>query len=347
MKLLNLLAAGAMLLGGTAASLACSRVVYLGDNNDIILIGRTLDWKTPIPTNIYVYPAGIEKSSMPAGNCFHWTSRYAAVYAVSYDGGVTEGMNEAGLSMNGLFCRDSEFPLSTASNDSLPVMSNAMLVAYFLDNFSTVAEVDEWLHANPFVINGKTFDNGTVSLIHWGLTDRTGDSLVIEFIGGQLKTYRSRDYTVLTNDPQFPDQLAICAYWTKKGGTHTLPGTVSSPDRFSRASFFINHVPKNSDYTTALASISSIMGTVSVPFGYEITGEPNVSSTQWRTISDITGNKYYFRFADSTGDMWVDLNHLLLTPGAPILKLDTTNRHNLTGCINDKLTVTDGFTPMW
>ncbi len=37
---------------------ACSRVVYHGDNG-LMIVGRSLDWKTPIPTNIYVYPRGM------------------------------------------------------------------------------------------------------------------------------------------------------------------------------------------------------------------------------------------------------------------------------------------------
>lgn len=330
-----------------ATGFACSRVVYLGEKNTI-MVGRTLDWRTPIPTNIYVYPQGIHKTSMPSGKCLEWTSIYGSVLAVSYDGGVTEGMNEAGLAMNGLFCKGSVYPTESPAGEDLPVVSLAMLVSYFLDNFATVDEVDTWLQANPFIINGKTFDGGTVSLLHWAVTDRSGATLVMEYDGGHLNIYRGReDLTVLTNDPQLPAMRAINEYWQKKGGVHTLPGTVSSPDRFVRASFFINHVPKNVDYDAAFAAVSSIMGTVSVPFGYEIEGEPNVSSTQWTTISDLTGGKYYLHFADSTGYMWVDMGRLRFNVGAPILKLDTSSHFDLTGCINGKLVETQGFTPMW
>ena len=39
---------------------ACTRIIYQGNDN-LIIIGRSLDWKTPIPTNIYVYPRGLEQ----------------------------------------------------------------------------------------------------------------------------------------------------------------------------------------------------------------------------------------------------------------------------------------------
>ena len=159
-------------------SQACSRVVYLGDK-DIVMVGRTLDWKTPIPTNIYVYPRGVDKTSMPTEPCLSWRSKYASVLAVGYDGGVTEGMNDQGLVMNGLFCKGTIYREAVGGN--MPVVSLAMIVSYFLDNFATVDEVDTWLQENKFGIFGKTFDGGTVSALHWALTDASGTTLLMEF----------------------------------------------------------------------------------------------------------------------------------------------------------------------
>ena len=81
MKHLKFIIASVMLLAAGAAALACSRVVYLGDNG-IVLAGRTLDWRTPIPTNVYVYPKGIAKESMPSGPRLEWVSKYGSVLAV-------------------------------------------------------------------------------------------------------------------------------------------------------------------------------------------------------------------------------------------------------------------------
>ncbi len=346
MKILKFIAAAALLLGFCRFTAdACSRVVYLGEKG-YVLVGRTLDWRTPIPTNIYVYPQGIAKESMPSGKRLQWTSKYGSEIAVGYDGGVTEGMNEAGLVMNGLFCKGTIYKEAIEGSDT-PVVSLAMLVSYFLDNFATVEEASEWLSQNGFGVYGKTFDGGTVSTLHWALTDRSGETLVFEYTDGKLNTYRGKDLQVLTNDPPLPQMQAIEAYWEKIGGSNMMPGTVRSADRFVRASFFIHHVPDSFDYPEARAALSGIMGTVSVPLGYELSGEPNVSSTQWRSIADATGGKYYFKFATSTGDFWVDLGRLRLNPGAPILKLDTAKHPGLTGCANDKLEKTKGFTPMW
>ena len=66
MKNLKALLCVLLLLGAAVPALACSRVVYKGDKG-IVLVGRTLDWRTPIPTNLYVYPAGMQKESMNSG----------------------------------------------------------------------------------------------------------------------------------------------------------------------------------------------------------------------------------------------------------------------------------------
>ncbi len=346
MKALKIIAAAAVALCSYSAAEACSRVVYLGDK-DIVLVGRTLDWRTPIPTNLYVYPQGVARQSMPSGPRLQWTSKYASVVTVGYDGGVTEGMNEAGLVMNGLFCKGTIYREAVQGDSKTPVMSLSMLISYFLDNFRTVDEAARWLDSNEFAIYGQTFDGGTVSTLHWAMTDTSGETLVMEYQDGKMYTHRGRQYQVLTNDPPMPQMQAINDYWKTVGGVNMLPGTVRSSDRFVRASFFIDHVPTDFDNTEALGCIRSIMGTLSVPLGYELPGEPNVSSTQWRSVADATGGKYYFYITYSPGDLWVDLGRLQLHPGAPILKFDSAKHPGFIGCANDVLEKSAGFTPMW
>lgn len=332
------------LLIGCGKAISCSRVVFLGQDN-LTLVGRTLDWRTPIPTNLYVFPQGVEKQGMPSGNTFKWKSQYGSVVAVSYDGGVTEGINEKGLVMNALFCKGSIY--RTAINDEIRSMSLAVLVSYFLDNFATTDEVFQWLNKNDFAIYGQTFDGGTVSALHWAVTDRSGKTLVMEFQDGKLNLYMSEDYRVLTNDPPFPQMTAINDYWKQVGGNNTLPGTVRSSDRFARASFFIEHVPTQVDYKQAAAQVLSVLGNVSVPLGYELEDAPNLSSTQWRSVADAKNLIYYFGFTNQFSVFNIELGNLNLKEGAPVLKIDTSKHTDLHGCINDILVPSAPFTPMW
>lgn len=317
----------------------------------MIIIGRSLDWKTPIPTNVYVYPQGVVKASSNLPNRINWTSKYGSVLAVSYDGGVTEGMNEKGLVINGLFCKGTVYNNPAVTEDRRPEMSLAVFVSWMLDLNATTAEVVNSLRTVPFKISGATFDGGTVSALHWGITDAEGNTAVLEFDHGEIKIYDKQnsnsDMKVLTNDPTYPKMLAINEYWKGIGGANMLPGTVKSPDRFVRADYFINHVKPTADPDLGVAITRSVLVNVSVPYTYTVETEPNVSSTQWRSFSDIKNKRYYFDIVTNFGLYYIDLNKLSLNPGAPVLKLDTSKYKDFAGCINEKLEISKPFNPMF
>jgi choloylglycine hydrolase len=167
----------------------------------------------------------------------------------------------------------------------------------------------------------------------------------MEYDNGKLNTYISDSLKVLTNDPQLPQMQAIEKYWDGVGGNNMLPGTVRSADRFVRASYFVNHVPQIGDEQLAFAELNSIINNVAVPFGYEVAGMPNLSSTQWRSISDIKRRIYYFSFAESKGYFWIDLNNI--SDNEHILKLDTSQSLNVLGDVSSTLQISTGFKPMW
>lgn len=331
---------------------ACTRVLYAGDSTAVAserlrIVGRSLDWKTPIPTNIYVYPRGMEKVGSDTPDAVKWTSKYGAVYAVGYDGGVTEGMNEMGLVINGLFCKGTVY--SNAETEGRPSMSLAVFIAWLLDTNATTPEVVEVLRRHEFSISGATFDGGTVSTLHWGVTDAEGRSAIFEFEHGDINIYQGVDdeMPVMTNDPNFPQMTAIDNYWIKVGGVNMLPGTVKSPDRFVRAHYFDTHVAKTDDPDLGLAICRSVLMNVSVPYHYTVETEPNVSSTQWRSFSDIRSRRYYFDIVTNLGVYYVDLNECDLRPGAPVMKLDTDKSAGYLGDATRHLHRSAPFTPMY
>ena len=342
------LAAAAVVLGAAvmapAESGACSRVLYKGLDG-VNVVGRSLDWKTPIPTNLYVYPRGIAKKGSDQPGAVEWTSKYGAVYAVGYDGGITEGMNEMGLAINGLFCKGTVY--NNAETEGRAPMSMAMFVGWLLDMNATTDEVVKVLERHEFTIGGATFDGGTVSALHWGVTDASGKSVIFEFDHGDIKIYDMGDYRAMTNDPNWPAMTAIIDYWEKIGGKNMLPGTVTSPSRCVRANYFAHHVEQTADAALAVSITRSIVADASVPYTYMIEGEPNLSSTQWRSYSDLKNRRYYFDIVTNPGYYYVDLLKLDLYAGAPVLKLDTSKSSNLVGCVNSHLQKSVPFTPMY
>ncbi|MDE6325862.1 MAG: linear amide C-N hydrolase [Duncaniella sp.] len=333
----------ATLLGAESA-MSCSRILYVG-NDSLRIVGRSLDWKTPIPTNIYVYPRGITKKSHNIPGAFEWTSRYGAIYAVGYDGGITEGMNEKGLVINGLFCKGTVY--NNAETSSLPPMSLSVFIGWLLDLNATTPEVVKVLRQHNFNISGETFDGGTVSTLHWGVTDAQGRCAIFEFDHGNINIYEGIDMRAMTNDPPYPQITAINNYWDKIGGAHMLPGTVSSPDRFVRGDFFDRHVAKTGDADLGVSIIRSILMNLSVPYTYLIEGEPNVSSTQWRSFANLRDLRYYFDIVTHPGLFYIDLNKCDLRPGAPIMKIDNEKSADYIGDATDRLEKSKPFTPMY
>lgn len=323
---------------------ACTRVIYHGSDSTFV-IGRSLDWKTPIPTNLYVYPAGMKKMGSNLPGAITWTSKYGAVYAVGYDAGITEGMNEKGLVVNGLFCKGTVYDNEDTRN--LPPMSLAMFVGWILDLCSTTDEAVAMLEKHDFSLSGATFDGGTVSALHWGITDASGKSAILEFDHGDVKIYDPGDIWAMTNDPQWPDMKAIVAYWEKIGGRNMLPGTVSSPDRCVRANYFAHHVEAVSDPDLAVSICRSVLVPSCVPYTYLIQGEPNVSSTQWRSFAEIKNCRYYFDIVTNPGYYYIDLKKCNLHKGAHVMKLDTTKEKNLVGEANHALKKAAPFTPSY
>ncbi len=343
-KILSVAAAalGLAALAPAPQAEACSRVLYQG-NDSLYVVGRSLDWKTPIPTNLYVYPRGMQKVGSAKPGAVTWTSKYGAVYAVSYDAGITEGMNEKGLVVNGLFCKGTVF--GNAETKGRAPISLSMFVGWLLDTCETTDEVVAILKEHNFDLSGSDFDNGTTTALHWGVTDATGHSVIFEFDNGNINVYEMGDYLAMTNDPNWPAMTAIIDYWNKIGGQHMLPGTVTSPDRAVRANFFAHHVEKTGDTDLAVAICRSIVENASVPYTYLIEGEPNLSSTQWRSFADTRDKRYYFDLVVNPGLYYVDLSEFDLRPGKPVYKLVTSKTSDLVGNAHKRFEKSEPFTP--
>ncbi|WP_300731249.1 linear amide C-N hydrolase [Pseudomonas sp.] len=299
---------------------ACTRLVYLGDDQHVIT-ARSMDWKSDVATNLWVFPKGMERNGEVGPTSIKWTSKYGSVIASGYDISTTDGVNDAGLSANLLWLVESEYP--TYSKDK-PGLSIAAWAQYVLDNFATVAEAVEVLKTEPFnVVTAQVPGESRLATLHLSMSDASGDSAIIEYIDGKQVIHHSRAYQVMTNSPAFEAQLAMNAYWQSVGGTVMLPGTNRSADRFARASFYVNAVPQNQDDRLSLASVFSVIRNVSVPYGISTPGEPNISSTRWRSVIDHKNSLYFFESAVTPNTFWVDLKKLDLSKATgQVKKLD-------------------------
>ena len=307
---------------------ACTRAVYLGQD-DTVITGRSMDWVEDIKTNLWVFPRGMKRDGSAGPNSPKWVSKYGSVIASGYDVGTADGMNEKGLVANVLYLAESDY----GKLDGKPPLSIAVWAQYVLDNFATVAEAVDALRKQPFRVIAPKLPNGSGAQLHLSLSDANGDSAIFEYLAGKLVIHHGKQYQVMTNSPSFDKQLALNAYWESIGGLTFLPGTNRAADRFARASFLINVIPKtvDPDYIKAVPagtyahqavlSVLSVMRSVSVPLGIKTPGQPNIASTVWRTVADQKDKVYFFDSATSPNIFWVPLSELDLKEGAPVKRL--------------------------
>lgn len=312
---------------------ACTRALYTGSENTVIT-GRTLDWNEDMQSDLWLFPRGMERNGSAGPQSMKWTSRYGSVIVSGYNAGTADGMNEKGLVANVLYLAESEYGAVVPNKPTLSITAWAQ---YVLDLFATVDETVTALRQEPFQVIAPMLPNGRRAQLHLSISDPSGDSAIFEYIDGKLVIHHGKQYQVMTNSPTYDQQLALNTYWQSIGGQTFLPGTSRAADRFARAAFFltavptaasqaiISAVPKQTFANQAVASVTSIMRSVSVPLGITTPDQPNIASTLWRTVADQKNKVYYFDSATSPNTFWVPLADLDFKAGSPVKKLNTAN----------------------
>lgn len=305
----------------------CTRILYQGQNEHV-LTARSMDWKTDLPTNLWLLPRGGERHGNCGPHSITWPVRYGSVVATAYDMCSTDGLNEAGLMANMLWLAESQYP-STLSGK--PKLTIAAWAQFLLDQYATVAQAVQALEQEPFdLLTREVPGEERLTTLHLSLSDSSGDSAIVEYIAGKQVIHHDRSFQVMTNSPTFDEQLALNKYWASIGGTVMLPGTNRAADRFARASFYINAIEQPTDADMAVASVLSVIRNVSVPRGLSTPDQPNISSTRWRTVADHTGMRYFFESTASPNIFWVDLRKVDFSSAAGARRLELgANERNI------------------
>lgn len=326
------LAGGAALVPGlsfiaTRKAQACTRVLWNGEGNPVI-VGRTMDWPESTQPKLYVLPAGMARDggklggvAMVRDNPLAWTAKYGSLVAAAYDLGAVDGVNEKGLGGHLLYLNSTDYG---ARDKARPGLQAGLWLQYALDNAASVSEALALLAPVQIVMIEAS---GHKASVHLALEDASGDSAIIEYIEGRAVVHHGRQYTVMTNDPPYDQQLALLrkmdeahAFTPASRETH-LPGNMNPVDRFQRAAFFSRFLPQAQNTRQAIAAMFSIMANVSVPFGapYKDFGTYN---TEYRSVMDLTDLVYYFQLTTVPSVSWTKLATLDFKPGAPALSLD-------------------------
>lgn len=273
--------------------------------------GRNIDWPIDNPIRMSLYPRGMVRTAiplLPGDQPLSWVSQYGNITLGLYFIGAyihLDGMNEHGLSVGMLMMTDAVYP----PPDSRPYLNDDRWPQYYLDNCRTVAEAVALAPGlRVFCLVGG----------HLVLHDPSGDSAVMEYVDGELKIYCSPEYNgVLTNDPDYEEQLANLANYDGFGGDLPLPGGVESTSRFVRASWYLQTLPAPRSREEAIGSTLAIIQNAAKPLF-----DREQSCTLSTSIRDHTAKRYYWRSFCQPNLRYVDLAAVDFSPGNPVRVLD-------------------------
>jgi choloylglycine hydrolase len=298
-------AAVAASVGFGSSAKACSLILW-NDNGQAVVAARTMDLYVSDEPRLVYLPRGIARRGVAEGNAAQWTSKFASAVMTGFDAGATDGMNEAGLSAHLLYLHGAEH----APPNSLPVLSNLQWAQYILDNYATVAEALDGLNAVQ-VVSSKA--HGREWPLHLAIEDASGDSAVLEYVGGKLVVHHGKDVNVMTNEPTLDEQLTNLKRYKLFGGSLSMPGDVDPASRFVRAASYLKTLPKPANTSEAVSHLAGVARNIAVPFGaHDTSGSDSTDTwpTRWGTVADHTHKVYYVMPANSPAVFWVEFGRL-------------------------------------
>lgn len=305
---------------------ACTRIFHV--NNQTALVARNMDWLEHIPAQFRIYPRGIEHSGKVIhGQALKWISKYGSMVVTSYeDAIVSEGINEAGLSVHLLSLSESDYG---QRQSNVPGVSLSMWAQYYLDQFGSVTQAVKATSHPEYQLEILYLPhlNKHVKL-HMALEDAQGHSAIIEYIQGKPIIYTNN--IALTNDPPYDVQLKNLQQYTGFGGDKPLPGTNNSKDRFVRASWYNKHLPIANSTEEAVLSLFIVIRNVAKPY---VSG---TERTRWHVIADLTHKVYYYASTSSLNIVKISLDQFDLSENAATMMLDIEKHPELSGDISNQ-----------
>ena len=292
---------------------------------------RTLDFAFETASVIEVVPRGQQWAATagPGAEPLTWTNQlgFLAVNFFGFDDYFADGLNEAGLSVATLWLAETGLP-DEPPEGAGPAIDFINLAGWLLGTCSTVAEVKAALTSvriwdAPVGVlwpADRPMPEALKPLTHWSATehlsihDAQGNDLVVEFVDGQTRIYDNH-VGVLTNSPVYPwhvtnlrnyigltnvedkpyNLLGMSVVATGNGtGLLGMPGDVTPPSRFVRATVLTQTVRQAQDPRDAVNQAFHSLDLVSVPRYLAAAGD----YTQWYVVRDHDRKRLYVRTYD-------------------------------------------------
>ena len=340
------------LLLQTPAVQACT-AFQIASNDGAQIYFRSMEFGYPFNSKMLVVPRGTEfTGTAPGGKPGKkWTAKYGFV-GLNVDiaqSVVADGQNEKGLAIGMLYLPGfAQYQDPAAAPADMSIGSWEVL-NYLLANCSSVDEAVGALQDDVYVAQQEFVPFKEVLPVHYWIGDSTGKVVIAEYVGGKLKIHDAPLGT-LTNSPPYDWQTTNVGnyvdispvnvpvrqlgkftsvnYGQGSGGVG-LPGDMSPPSRFIRASLFSHwatpgatasetvnlgfHVLNTFDIFNGAIQSNTADQTANTKGFLSSTGKPklvNTDTTEWVVAHDRTNLKSYVRTYNGLEIQMVDLKKI-------------------------------------
>lgn len=301
----------------------CTSFTYQIKNGSNAL-ARSMDFAFKLDPDIVLIPRGFSWQAQPdravrtTTYAFTGLGRHLGEYVFA-DGVNEQGLCCAVLYFSGYASYQKE-PLENKIN-----LAPHEVVFWLLSSCSTVGQVREAV--KDLNITASVIDLlGLVPPFHWIVTDRLGDTIVIEPLEDGLSVC-DNPVGVMSNSPDFswhmtnirnyigvrPYQLkpvtlggVTFAPFGQGSGTMGIPGDYTPPSRFLRALFGKETINRAENELDAVTAIFHILSSVDIPKGSVVT-DKGIDYTQHSCCMFCDSGAYYFKTYDNSQIIKVDL----------------------------------------
>ncbi len=319
-------------LAGLATPLSACTGITLTPKDGSVIFARTLEFASDLKSNVLVIPRGQAQSGTAPGGKpgLQWKSRYGIAGTNAFDLPIIiDGLNERGLHV-GLFY----FPgfagyQAVTPADAPRTLAPWELPVWLLGTCASVQEAQSAIQSVR-VADVVQAQMGFVPPAHYIVTDATGSSIVLEYVGGELKVYKN-PLGVMTNSPTFDWHLTnLSNYVTMSAenasrvdlrgeeiqplgqgsGMLGLPGDFTPPSRFVRAVAYSKSALPVETARAGVLQAFHLLNQFDIPKGAARGvehGQAVADYTLWTSASDLKNLRFYFRTFDNSRIRMVDL----------------------------------------
>lgn len=311
---------------------SCTGIKIISKDKSVIY-GRSLEFGKYLDSNILFIPRNHNfQGATPIANTkgLSWTSKYAVVGAnmlkLNY---FVDGINEKGLAGGIFYFPDYTNFQDINSEEAKFSIAGWQLLTWILGTCNSIKEVKEKLP--KIKINRAVLPKwNAFQPVHYIIHDQNGNSLVIEYIKGQLQLH-DNPLGVLTNSPSFDwhtinlnnyINLSALNVPRKKltditlmplgqgSGMLGLPGDFTPPSRFVRAAAFSQTILSSETGAQDVNTAFHMLNLFDIPKGVVRGGKDEFDYTQWISVTDLKSKKYYFHTYDNRQIYMIDLDKI-------------------------------------